>query len=166
MSESQTIIISIPRNPAILVVAALALGIFYYFGVYITPPAREDVVKVIMDDRLRSVLENCKSNLQNIGVTRPAFVDKDGNLRVTSIDEDAPINLCGQGSEADKSAQRSCKLVTRSAQLVSALSRAASSDQGSCMDPFGNSRLCHKSTEKYDFHSSGTHYWCRNHNCP
>lgn len=158
MSESQKIIISIPRNAAILVVAALVLGIFYYFGVYEKAPAPEDIVKVIVDDRLRSVLEGCKSNLQSFGVTHPAFVDNAGNLRVTSIGDDAPaVDLCG--------GQQSCKLVTSSAQLVSAISSLRNSDQGSCQDLVGNARLCHKSTEKYDFHN-GSHYWCRFHNCP
>jgi len=166
MSESQKIIISIPRNAAILVVAALVLGIFYYFGVYEKPPAPEDIVKVIVDDRLRSVLEGCKSNLQSFGVTYPAFVDNAGNLRVTSIGDDAPVDLCGPGPEADESGQRSCKLVTSSAQLVSALSSLSNSDRGSCQDLLGNARLCHKSTEKYGFHSSGRHYPCRYNNCP
>lgn len=158
MSESQKITISIPRNAAILLIAALVLGILYYFGVYEKPPAPEDIVKVIVDEQLRSVLRDCES-LQTFGVTDPAFVDNAGNLHTT-------VDLCGPESEADESGQRSCKLVTSSAQLVNALSSLRNSDLGSCQDLLGNARLCHKSTEKYDFHSSGSHYWCRNNNCP
>jgi hypothetical protein len=149
------ITISIKRNVAVVsVVAVLVLAAlyYYYFYVKVHAPSPDDVVKVIVAPV--RLLEEFQNTFQSLGVTGLILVDKDGNLRAITSNG-TPIDLCGAGSEIDKSGQPSCKLATTSKALVSYLSGEGTC--GRCLAG-GYLRSCHKNNHKWYCHGGGHHY--------